>query len=570
MKYQLTKLAQRKMDIGGSKEGKDWLVIEEASPFSSKHAKKKALVGWSSVANAVVVALIMAMPPVLLIFSGHLDAPAVWIKSTVAGLGAQRVEESKKDVLLGGMLLPGFNEQSCVSRYQSVYYRKNMTRSPTPYLIGRLRQQEALQRRCGPGTEPYMRATERLKSGQENVDTVDGCSYLVLISYRGLGNRILAIASAFLYAMLTDRVLLLDRGASLPDLFCEPFPEATWLLPLDFPLEGFKDLGESVAESYENVTLHNNTGPASQHRFVYVHLDHAATLANRLFYCDDHRQFLHRVQWVVLRTDSYMAPSLFLNPVYQEALDRMFPRKDSVFYVLSRYLLHPMNDVWGMVTRYYDTYLRNADERLGIQIRVFDEDRPHQHIMDQLLACTSQEHLLPDVVAGAPPAPTAGARTKAVLMTGLSGWYGDRIREMYWQSTSATGELVRVHQPSHEEHQSMFRVKHDMKALAEMYLLSMTDKILTTGWSTFGYVGTALGGLTPTIMIKPEDRIVPNPPCKRAMSMEPCAHGPAYLECKWKHYDKIIDTGNILPHVRACEDMPWGLKLTEPIAEKNV
>uniref|UniRef100_A0ACD5XY92 Uncharacterized protein n=1 Tax=Avena sativa TaxID=4498 RepID=A0ACD5XY92_AVESA len=561
------------MDTGASKEGQDWLGIEEASPFLGKHTKKQAPVGWTSVANAVVVALIMAMPPILLIFTGRLDAPAVWIKSTVAGLGVQP-EESKKDILLGGLLLPGFDEGSCASRYQSVYYRNNMTRSPTPYLIARLRRQEALQRRCGPGTEPYTRATERLKSGQKNVDTVDGCSYLVLVSYRGLGNRILATVSAFLYAVLTDRVLLVDRMETFGDLFCEPFPGATWLLPLDFPLEGYKDLWESAAESYENVTLHNNTGPASEHRFVYIHLDHLATQANRLVYCDDHRQFLHRVQWVFLRTDGYIAPSFFLNPAYREELERMFPRKDSVFYVLSRYLLHPTNDVWGMVTRFYDSYLKNADERLGIQIRVFDEDKPHKYILDQILACTSQEHLLPESIAmsagAAPPLrPTAGARvrTKAVLTTGLSGWYGDSIREMYWLSTSATGELVSVHQPSHEEHQSMFRVRHDMKALAEMYLLSMTDKIVTSGWSTFGYVGTALGGLTPYIMMRPENRTVPDPPCKRAMSMEPCGQVPAFFECTRKEYDIIIDNAKMVPHVRACEDMPWGLKLTEPIAE---
>jgi xyloglucan fucosyltransferase len=490
---------------------------------------------------------------------------ALWLKFCSIPLA-----ESRKDVLLGGLLLPGFDEQSCASRYQSVYYRKNMTRSPTPYLIKRLREQEALQRRCGPGTEPYMRASERLKSGEKNVDTVDGCSYLVLLSYRGLGNRILALASAFLYAMLTNRVLLVDRGKTMGDLFCEPFPGTTWLLPLDFPLEGYKDLGEEAAESYANVTLRNNTGPASEHRFVYITLDHAASPDNRLAYCDDHRQFLHRVQWVVLRTDCYIAPSLFLNPVYQEELDRMFPRKDAVFYIISRYLLHPTNDVWGMVIRFYNSYLKNADETLGIQIRVFDEDTPLQNILDQILACTSQEHLLPGVAAsggGAPPLPAAGgrARTKAVLMTGLSGWFHDRIREMYWESASANGEVVSVHQPSHEEYQEFFLVMHDMKALSEMYLLSMTDRIVTSGWSTFGYVGSALGGLTPYLMMRPVHRNVPDTRCVRAMSMEPCAQGPAYFECTRKDYTKVLHTNNMVPHVQACEDMAWGLKLTEPI-----
>ena len=355
----------------------------------------------------------------------------------------------------------------------------------------------------------------------------------------------------------------------MADLFCEPFQATSWMLPGDFPLEHFRDLGEDAPESYGNVAV-NRSGSVAGLRFVYAHLDHAATPANRLLYCDDHRQFLHRVQWVILRTDSYIAPGIFLNPAYKEELDMMFPNKDAVFYLLSRYLLHPTNDVWGMVTRFYHSYLKNADERLGVQIRVFDGDEPFQHILDQILACTSQEHLLPGVVVsgggGGGVAPPPIARSKAVLTTGLNSWYHDSIRDMYWRSPSATGEVVSVHQPSHELHQHFFRSTHDMKALAEMYLLSLTDKIVTSGWSTFGYVGAGLGGLTPYIMIKPENHTVPNPPCVRAMSMEPCDHGPPYFECTKKEIDKIIDTGNLVPHVRSCEDVPWGRKLADPIS----
>uniref|UniRef100_A0A0D9WN65 Fucosyltransferase n=1 Tax=Leersia perrieri TaxID=77586 RepID=A0A0D9WN65_9ORYZ len=551
-----------------------WLGIEEAAPFVGKKKKKVADVvrRWPSLVNATLVAFIMTMPPLLILLGGGLPgAPAVWIKSTVANLATR--SESKKDVLLGGLLLPGFDEKSCASRYQSVYYRKNMTRPPSPHLIRRLRRQEALQRRCGPGTAPYRRASDRLKPGRNGgggdgfVATVDGCRYLVLISYRGLGNRILAIASAFLYAMLTDRVLLVDPGKTMPDLFCEPFHGTSWLLPGDFPLENFRDLGEDAPESYGNVAV-NRSGSVTGLRFVYAHLDHDASPANKLVYCDDHREFLHRMQWVVLRTDSYITSGIFLNPAYKEELDLMFPRKDSVFYLLSRYLFHPTNDVWGMVTRFYDSYLKNADERLGIQIRVFDGDKPFQHILDQILACTSQENLLPGVVnAGdTPPVVTTTKRSKAVLMTGLNSWYHDSIREMYWRSASTNGEVVSVHQPSHEEHQAFFRSIHDMKALAEMYLLSLTDKIVTSGWSTFGYVGSGLGGLTPYITIKPENHTVPNPPCVKAMSMEPCNHGPPYFECTKREINKVLDTGNLVPHVRSCEDIPWGRKLADPIS----
>ncbi|KAL6861236.1 hypothetical protein ACP4OV_016936 [Aristida adscensionis] len=565
------------------REGPSWLGIE-ASPFEGKKKAGKAAAiskRWSPAVNAMLVAFIMVMPPLVIVLGGRAGAPAVWIKSTVAGLGARdrQAVEPKQDVLLGGLLVPGFDEQSCLSRYQTVHYRKNMTRSPSPYLIKRLREQEALQRRCGPGTAPYARASERLSSGEPGVDVgdVDGCGYLVLISYRGLGNRILAIASAFLYAMLTNRVLLVDQGHgdTLPKLLCEPFLGTTWALPPDFPLAKFRELDEAAPESYGHVAV-NRSGAVSGLRFIYINLDHAASATNLLVYCDDHRQFLHRVQWAILRSDQYIAPGLFLNPVYREELDQLFPRKDSVFYLLSRYLLHPTNEVWGMVTRFYHSYMKSADERLGIQIRDFrvvDGNKPAQHILDQILACTSQEHLLPGVVegggGGGSTLPASRARSKAVLMTGLSSWYHDSIREMYWRSASADGEVVSVHQPSHEGLQHWFHAEHDMKALAEMYLLSFTDQIVTTGWSTFGYVGAGLGGLTPYIMFRPMNLTVPNPPCTRAMSMEPCSTAVPHFDCKTKDINKDVLQWNPLPYLRSCEDLWWALKLTDPVTEEQ-
>ncbi|GJN29320.1 hypothetical protein PR202_gb17538 [Eleusine coracana subsp. coracana] len=543
-----------------------WLGIEEASPFTVKSKATKVAADakrWSSLVNATLVVLIMTMPPLIFI-GGRLGAPTVWIKSTVANLGAPVGEESSKDVLLGGLLVPGFDKQSCASRYQSVYYRKNMTRLPSPYLIRRLREHEALQRRCGPGTEPYIRATERLRSEQQVLDSNDGCNYLVLISYRGLGNRILATNSAFLYALLTNRVLLVDpgHGNTLPDLFCEPFPGTTWLLPPDFPVANFRDLDEAAPESYANVVM-NRSRSVTGLRFVYAHLDHDASQANRLVYCDDHREFLHRVQWMILRTDQYMSPGFFFNPAYESELQRMFPRTDSVFYIISRYLLHPTNEVWGMVTRFYNSYLKDADERLGIQIRVFgDENKSAQHVLDQILACTSREHLLPAVAStgggggGAPP-----PRSKAVLITCLSSWYHDNIREMYWMSGAGNGEVVSVHQPSHEGQQQWFHGEHDMKALAEIFLLSLTDKIVTSGQSTFGYVSHALGGLTPFITYRTMDETVADPPCARTVSMEPCAFTVPHFDCVKKDY--TVDIPPRTATIRTCEDVFWGVKLTE-------
>ncbi|KAE8792530.1 putative fucosyltransferase 7 [Hordeum vulgare] len=227
--------------------------------------------------------------------------------------------------------------------------------------------------------------------------TVDGCSYLVLLSYRGLDNRILAMSPAFHYAMLTDRVLLVDRGKTMGDLFCEPFRGRSdhgegrlSVLPRQRPMAQARSIKIGTCFFSSDGCRRTLRTYTNQLRLMHLCLasEHEQTaqntsLENKLAYCDDHRQFLHRVQLVIMRTDSYIAPSLFLNPAYQQELDRMFPRKDSVFYIISCYLLHPTNGVWGMVTRFYNSYLKNTDERMGIQIRVFvQDDKPVQHILD--------------------------------------------------------------------------------------------------------------------------------------------------------------------------------------------
>jgi xyloglucan fucosyltransferase len=93
-----------------------------------------------------------------------------------------------------------------------MYYRKDMTRQLSPHLIKRLREHEALQRHCGSGTEPYARAIKRLRSEIQVLNSNDSYNYLMLILYQGLGNQILATNSAFLYALLTLRVLLVNPG----------------------------------------------------------------------------------------------------------------------------------------------------------------------------------------------------------------------------------------------------------------------------------------------------------------------------------------------------------------------
>ncbi|CAJ1944109.1 unnamed protein product [Sphenostylis stenocarpa] len=470
--------------------------------------------------------------------------------------------ELLQDKLYGGLLVDGFDESSCLSRYQSaMYHLKGLSGKPSSYLISRLRKYEAQHKQCGPYTEFYNKTVDQLRSGKFTESSP--CKYVVWISFSGLGNRILTLASAFLYALLTNRVLLVDPGVDMIDLFCEPFPDASWFLPADFPLTAqFNNFSQKSDQCYGKMLKNKSVVNSNVPSFVYLHIAHDYDDHDKLFFCDEEQHFLQEVPWLVLKTDNYFVPSLFLMPSFEQELNDLFPNKETVFHFLGRYLFHPTNSVWGLVARYYQAYLAKVDERVGIQIRVFDtEPGPFQHVLDQILACTLKHKLLPDVKHQQDAINSSGIpKSKAILMTSLSSGYFEKVRDMYWEYPTVTGEVIGVYQPSHEGYQQTQKQMHNQKAWAEMYLLSLTDVLITSSWSTFGYVAQGLGGLKPWILYKPENRTAPDPPCRRAMSMEPCFHAPPFYDCKAK---RGTDTGELVPYVRHCEDMSWGLKLVD-------
>ncbi|CAL9769168.1 unnamed protein product, partial [Musa acuminata subsp. burmannicoides] len=60
---------------------------------------------------------------------------------------------------------------------------------------------------------------------------------------------------------------------------------------------------------------------------------------------------------------------------------------------------------------------------------------------------------------------------------------------------------------------------HNIKALAEVKLLSFSDALITSAWSTFRYVALGLVGLQPWILLR---HMQSDLPCRQAMSLEPC------------------------------------------------
>ncbi|WOL20000.1 hypothetical protein Cni_G28802 [Canna indica] len=472
------------------------------------------------------------------------------------------LSDPTKDKLLGGLLSPQFDASSCLSRYQSASYRKASPHPPSPYLLQRLRSYEALHRRCAPGTELYRKSVEQLKSNKRTAPME--CNYIVWIPHYGLGNRIVSLVSSFFFALLNSRVLLVHVPAELADLFCEPFPEASWVLPSDFPIKNLEKFDSDSPQSYGNMLRNkvidngmrfsaNATLPA----YAYLHLPWYYKEWDKVFFCEDGQQMLRKFPWLLLKSDHYFVPALFLVEEYEAELRRLFPERTTVFHHLVRYLIHPSNTVWGHVTRYYSANLAKADERIGIQVRnLKQEPVPFEFLLGQIVNCSVHERILPSILSAQkkPRAPVSGAKVKAVFITSLDSRYSERVRDMYKEHPTATGELVRVYQASHEVEQRTEERQHNAKALAEMVLLSFSDVLVTTACSTFGYVAQGLSGVRPLVLMKPWKSSLP---CRWAESAEPCFLIPPRGVCdKHSGFDK-----GMAKHVRQCEDENEGIKL---------
>ena len=148
-----------------------------------------------------------------------------------------------------------------------------------------------------------------------------------------------------------------------------------------------------------------------------------------------------------------------------------------------------------------------------------------------------------------------------MLVVSLKPECYDKLHSMYYTNAMATGEVVTVYKPSHDQGQHSQAREHNERALAEIFLLNYCDRLVTTGFSTFGYVAHSLAGLRPWLLMLP-DRTTQRAAvaCVRPASVEPCLHSPPSLVCR---AEQDLDLVVHLPFMRHCEDVDagGGLKL---------
>nr|CAD1827080.1 unnamed protein product [Ananas comosus var. bracteatus] len=339
------------------------LMEREIENGAEEAAAERKKAGWWRRAvrlELAVICFLISLPLVALLFGGW------WSSLALSPLERAAVIEGKASQNVHFATLPNHK-----TNFSEDYF-------PLTSTSNHLRKYEAYHKKCGPSTELYRKAIQQLKSGR-NVEHTE-CKYVVWVPFNGLGNRMLSLVSTFLYALLTDRVLLTDVTKGSENLFCEPFPGSSWVVPSNFPIKDMSKINMGAPQSYLNLRdsmVIGNTANVSEDSlppYVFLPLGSSLFRHNNIF-CGYDKIALEKFNWMIVKSDSYFVPAIFLMPIYEDELGRLFPQKESVFHHLGRYLFHPTNRVWGVIRRYYKAYLAKADEKIGIQIRVFPERR---------------------------------------------------------------------------------------------------------------------------------------------------------------------------------------------------
>ncbi|KAF7151534.1 hypothetical protein RHSIM_Rhsim02G0011500 [Rhododendron simsii] len=126
----------------------------------------------------------------------------------------------------------------------------------------------------------------------------------------------LSLVSSFLFAVLRNRLLLIDQGDDVAALLCKPFPDTTWALPLDFSLRNqFERFDSNHPHCYGNM-MKNKTVELSMDDspppFVFLNLVLDYIGHDKRFLCDRDQNIMKEIlpTAVKARTALYLTSKL--------------------------------------------------------------------------------------------------------------------------------------------------------------------------------------------------------------------------------------------------------------------
>lgn len=415
---------------------------------------------------------------------------------------------------------------------------------------------------------------------ETNDENKINCQYLIHKGAGGFGNQMQGLLSAFLFSLLTNRALIVEKKGD-SSLLCSPFPNSSWVLgrgedrPILQSMAGQRTSCQNLRQMVERKETLSNK--------VSLYLKFDANRDDESFFCDASQTVLRSVAWIQLHQARYLAPSFVTMEGFRSEIERLFPNR-LIFTHLARYLLHPQNFLWERITRSFHSHLSYGKERIGIQIRTFaDVDLwANERILDCL--CNISRSIPPplppekwmaliqkqlkkstpvkevqDIVENRNPS------TKVVFVTSIHREHMEFLKSLYEEGIASDGSIVIVHSQGHVGMEDWSLGQHSL-ALIDIWLLSFCDHLLISSQSTFGILASGLAGIRPYVMNiaqreygsrKKDPKAVWRtnglPVCSLSPSVDPCAQPPIFRSCG--NNVKGLDGGKIpknLEYLKFC------------------
>lgn len=399
------------------------------------------------------------------------------------------------------------------------------------------------------------------------------CKFVVLDAeeFAGLGNRLMMIAAAFAYSLLTQRVLLIAREIVPPDILCEPFEGSSWRgFDRGYAATPFR-LGNTYfmksALFHERIDVAQRVGDSSPVVLPYAVANGEGYYIEQMdsrFYCDTEQEYYKKVPWVYVMGCLYFTPKLYAIPSFRPVLDALFPER-TILTTTLRDVLAPSNTVWERVKRIEEEHgLDRADRRLGIQVRYRYKaeqfERMHILVEDRILQCGVANRLLPQILQESDhssllPASNQTVHTTSVFVASLFEGVKNNLTATFGRYPTANGERVEIVQLSNEGEQK-FGVEIFQEALTEIITLSFSDYLFVTPQSTFSGCAQGYGGLVPWFIEFREEVPKPSAPCTRGQTIDVCFQVPFdyTFKCPYDAAVNNYEISRVYPDIQRCLD----------------
>ncbi|KAH9542276.1 hypothetical protein CY35_14G108100 [Sphagnum magellanicum] len=393
-----------------------------------------------------------------------------------------------------------------------------------------------------------------------------------------------------IYAVLTQRVLLLPSSSLVAEVTCEPFEGSSWKMnegSIGLPvvpkfLASTDQFLSAVDSSMGRSVLKDTVIP---NRAIELHAtDFTAEMPihpEKRFFCSTEQNFLRGVTWLHLRGNNYFLPKLFVIPIFRTALEALFPTRMVLTHML-RYSVLPGDAVWQRVEQVHTMQPDRTDRRLGVQIPT-DQQFEETHRTEALIKqCALDNGMLPQhglaasdlntslqstnyssisAVQSVIESPGTVNRT-TVFIASLYNNFEVSLRSDYLRNPPANGEYVTVVQLSNRLEQTLNSARdEDKQALTEIILLRLCDDIIVIPISEVGDVAKAYGALLPWVI---ETQSI-DVGCLRGPTVDACYSTPSrYLSCPYDdpelHGRSVFD---VVPYLKDCfpGEIPGGIQV---------